>query len=111
MQKPFSSREHIARKLDPQSRKLSTIKEEVNLALHGNTITMGELAEFLRLHPSMRLHSSAIYRMLRHDELHAVKVGSGWSFSREAVNRLFESHNQTIIPPPPRRSRTHTQSS
>jgi len=65
-----------------------TTNEEVKPALHGHTVTVGELAEFLRLHPSMQLHSSTIYRLLRGGKLRAFKVGSGWGFSRESIDRL-----------------------
>ncbi|MBV8357942.1 MAG: helix-turn-helix domain-containing protein, partial [Deltaproteobacteria bacterium] len=47
-------------------------------------MTFGEFADFLRLHPAMRLHSSTIYRLLRQGKLRAFKVGSDWCFSREA---------------------------
>ena len=64
--------------------------EEVKHALRGDIMTVGELAEFLRLHPSMRLHPSTIYRLLRRGKLPAFKVGSDWGFSREAIGRLVE---------------------
>ncbi|MBV8360714.1 MAG: helix-turn-helix domain-containing protein [Deltaproteobacteria bacterium] len=50
-------------------------------------MTVGEFADFLRLHPAMRLHSSTIYRLLRQGKLRAFKVGSDWCFSREAIDR------------------------
>ena len=50
-------------------------------------MTIGELADFLRLHPSMQLHPSTIYRLLRQGKLSAFKVGSKWCFSREAIER------------------------
>jgi len=59
----------------------------VKLELQGNIMTVGELADFLQLHPSMQSHSSTIYRMLREGTLPAFKVGSDWRFSREAIER------------------------
>jgi excisionase family DNA binding protein len=53
-------------------------------------MTIGELAEYLRLHPSMQLHSSTIFRLLRRGTLHAFKVGSTWGFSRESIDRLVQ---------------------
>jgi excisionase family DNA binding protein len=62
--------------------------EGIREAPQGNNMTVGELADFLQLHPSMQLHSSAIYRLLRQGKLRAFKVGSNWCFSREAIRRL-----------------------
>jgi excisionase family DNA binding protein len=50
-------------------------------------MTVGELADFLRLHPSMESRSSTIYRLLRRGALPAFKLGSDWRFSREAIGR------------------------
>jgi excisionase family DNA binding protein len=44
-------------------------------------MTVHELAEYLRVHPS------TIYRLLRHGALPAFRVGSDWRFSREAIDR------------------------
>jgi excisionase family DNA binding protein len=60
--------------------------EEVTV--QGDIMTVGELADFLQLHPSMQLHPLTIYRQLRRGKLPAFKVGSGWGFSREAIVRL-----------------------
>ena len=67
-----------------------TTNEEAKQALQGDIMTVGELAEFLRLHPSMQLHPSTIYRQLRRGKLPAFKVGSDWGFSREAIGRLVQ---------------------
>ena len=67
-----------------------TTNEEVKQAQQGDIMTVGELAEFLQLHPSMQLHRSTIYRLLRRGELPAFKVGSDWGFSREAIGRLVQ---------------------
>jgi excisionase family DNA binding protein len=68
---------------------LTTI-EEVKQVLQDDLITVGELAEFLQLNPSMQLHSSTIYRRLRRGKLPAFKVGSDWGFSRKAIDRLVQ---------------------
>ncbi len=67
-----------------------TTNEEVKQALQGDIMTVGELAEFLQLHPSMQLHPSTFYRLLRRGKLPAFKVGSDWGFSREAIDRLVQ---------------------
>jgi excisionase family DNA binding protein len=72
------------------NRRTVTTDEEVKPALHGHMVTVGELAEFLRLHPSMQLHSSTIYRLLRRGKLRAFKVGSDWGFSCESIDRLVQ---------------------
>jgi excisionase family DNA binding protein len=53
----------------------------------GKLMTVGELADFLQLHPSMQLHPATIYRRLRQGRLPAVRVGSRWCFSRETIGR------------------------
>ena len=75
-----------------------TTNEDVKQATQGDIMTVGELAEFLRLHPSMRLHPSTIYRLLRRGKLPAFKVGSDWGFSREAIHRLvqLEARNNRV---------------
>ena len=64
--------------------------EGIREAPPGNHMTAGELADFLQLHPSMQVHSSTIYRLLRQGKLRAFKVGSNWCFNREAIHRLVE---------------------
>jgi len=64
--------------------------EEVKQARQGDIMTVSELADFLQLHPSIQLRPSTIYRLLRQGALPAVKVGSGWGFSREAIGRLVQ---------------------
>jgi excisionase family DNA binding protein len=53
-------------------------------------MSAGELADLLQLHPSIQLHRSAIYRLLRRGKLRAFRVGSGWGFSRAAIDRLVQ---------------------
>lgn len=44
-------------------------------------MTIRELSEFLRVHPT------TIYRLLRQGRLPGFRVGSNWRFSREAIER------------------------
>ena len=67
-----------------------TTNEGIKQALPADIMTVGEFADFLQLHPSMQLHSSTIYRLLRRGKLPAFKVGSNWGFSREAIDRLVQ---------------------
>jgi excisionase family DNA binding protein len=58
----------------------------VNFDLGGSStmamaIQTHELAEYLRVHPS------TMYRLLRHGTLPALRIGSDWRFSREAIDR------------------------
>ncbi len=44
-------------------------------------MTVRELAEYLRVHPS------TIYRLLKKRRIPAFKVGSDWRFNRETIDR------------------------
>jgi excisionase family DNA binding protein len=44
-------------------------------------ITVGELAEYLRV------HRSTLYRLLKKHQLPAFKIGSDWRFNVEAIDR------------------------
>jgi excisionase family DNA binding protein len=44
-------------------------------------LTLGELASYLRVHPS------TIYRLLKKKRLPAFKVGSDWRFNVESIDR------------------------
>lgn len=44
-------------------------------------MTIRELSEFLRVHPT------TIYRLLRQGRLPGFRVGSNWRFSREAIEK------------------------
>jgi excisionase family DNA binding protein len=44
-------------------------------------VTVKELSDYLRVHPS------TIYRLLKRGELPAIKLGSDWRFSLEAIDR------------------------
>jgi excisionase family DNA binding protein len=43
-------------------------------------ITIGELAEYLRV------HRSTLYRLLKRQQLPAFKIGSDWRFNIEAID-------------------------
>jgi excisionase family DNA binding protein len=72
--------------IQKEARKLTRNKEV--RPLQGEVMTVGELAELIELHPTMRSQWPAIYRLLRQGKLPAFRVDSGWRFSREAINRL-----------------------
>jgi excisionase family DNA binding protein len=88
----------LVAKSPKRNRLILTTNEEVKEAQQGDIMTVGELAEFLQLHPSMQLNLSTIYRQLRRGKLRAFKVGSDWGFSREAIGRLvqLEARNNTV---------------
>ena len=44
-------------------------------------ITLEEVAEFLRVHPS------TVYRLLRSHSIPAFKLGSDWRFNQESIER------------------------
>jgi hypothetical protein len=72
-----------------------TTNEEVRLE-QGDIMTVGELAEFLWVHPSMQLHSADVYRLLRRGTVAAFKCGSGWGFRREAIDSLVRQSSRQL---------------
>jgi excisionase family DNA binding protein len=44
-------------------------------------LTLNEVAEFLRVHPS------TVYRLIRDGRIPAFRVGSDWRFTLEAIDR------------------------
>ncbi len=58
-----------------------TTDEELKRAPQANIMTVRELAEYLRVHPS------TVYRLLQQSKLPAFRVGFDWRFSREAIDR------------------------
>jgi excisionase family DNA binding protein len=44
-------------------------------------LTVGEVAEFLRV------HRSTIYRLLKHGRIPAFRVGSDWRFNLDTIDR------------------------
>jgi excisionase family DNA binding protein len=60
-------------------------------------MTVGELAEYLRTQPSMRLHSATISRLLRQGKLLAFRVGSEWRASpSSALSSSIKRANGSI---------------
>ncbi|MBF6568172.1 MAG: helix-turn-helix domain-containing protein [Candidatus Binataceae bacterium] len=49
--------------------------------LQAKVLTVREVSEYLRVHPS------TIYRLLRQRQLPAFRVGSDWRFNVEAIDR------------------------
>jgi excisionase family DNA binding protein len=48
---------------------------------HAKVITVGELAEYLRV------HRSTLYRLLKKGEVPGFKIGSDWRFNIEEIDR------------------------
>ena len=53
-------------------------------------ITIGELAEYLRL------HRSTLYRLLKKGELPGFKIGSDWRFNVEVIDRWRMQQSTSI---------------
>ncbi len=56
-------------------------KESIKVAKEIRVLTVGELAEYLRV------HRSTIYRLLKKGLLPAFKIGSDWRFNTEAIEQ------------------------
>ena len=80
-----------------RNRLILTTKEEVKPTLQGDVMTVGELAEFLQLHPSMRWHPSAIYRLLRRGKLPAFKARLRLGLQPRSHRPPFPARNPAII--------------
>jgi excisionase family DNA binding protein len=50
------------------------------------TLTVPDLAEYLRVHPT------TIYRLLRTGRIPAFRAGNSWRFDRAAITRWEEQH-------------------
>jgi excisionase family DNA binding protein len=53
-------------------------------------MTVKDLSEYLRLHPS------TIYKLLRHGELPAFRIGTDWRFNTEVIDRWCLERNTRI---------------
>jgi excisionase family DNA binding protein len=53
-------------------------------------ITIGELAEYLRV------HRSTLYRLLKKGELPGFKIGSDWRFNVEVIDRWRMQQSTSI---------------
>jgi excisionase family DNA binding protein len=57
-----------------------------------NTIlTLSEVARFLRVHPS------TVYRLLKHNDIPAFKVGADYRFSREAIESWMRERSASFV--------------
>ena len=59
-----------------------------NLADNARVLTVTELAEYLKVHPS------TIYRLLKTGQLPAFKIGSDWRFNVEKIDRWRVEHEE-----------------
>lgn len=53
--------------------------------MDSRVITVRELSEYLQV------HKSTIYRLLKHHEIPAFRIGSDWRFNVEAIERWRSS--------------------
>jgi excisionase family DNA binding protein len=67
------------------------MKENKSRMLEQRVLTVKELADFLRVHPS------TVYRLLQRDQLPAFRVGSDWRFNLEAINRWRMEQAQSHV--------------
>ena len=56
---------------------------------NARVMTLNELADYLRVHPS------TIYRLLKRRGLPAFKVGSDWRFNSESIDRWLLEREQS----------------
>ena len=62
-------------------------KEGKNDQFPDRIMTVAELSEYLRVHPS------TIYKLLRSGDLPGFKVGSDWRFNTERIDRWCIEHS------------------
>ena len=62
-------------------------KEGKHYPFPARIMTVAELSEYLRVHPS------TIYKLLRTGELPGFKVGSDWRFNTELIDRWCIEHS------------------
>ena len=56
-----------------------------------NTIlTLSEVARFLRVHPS------TVYRLLKHQDIPAFRVGSDYRFTQEAIESWMRKRSESF---------------
>jgi excisionase family DNA binding protein len=59
---------------------LLAAEDEKTMHPQPKVLTLGELAEYLRVHPS------TLYRLLKKGQLPSFKIGSDWRFNVEAID-------------------------
>jgi excisionase family DNA binding protein len=62
-------------------------KEAKHDQFPGRIMTVAELSEYLRVHPS------TIYKLLRSGDLPGFRVGSDWRFNTELIDRWCIEHS------------------
>ncbi|HUO03582.1 MAG TPA: helix-turn-helix domain-containing protein [Candidatus Binataceae bacterium] len=72
------------------------------MALPEDIITIGELSDHLKVHPT------TIYRLLREGRVPGFRVGSAWRFSRAAIEKWetgqwMPEEDKPATPPRPRK--------
>ena len=73
-------------------------------ALPINVMTVREVSAYLRVHPS------TIYRLLKHNQIPAFRVGSDWRFNVESIDRwiiLAAAEAERLVGFPPATELTH----
>jgi len=56
----------------------------------GKVLTVTELSEYLRIHPS------TVYRLLKQHRLPAFRVGSDWRFNVESIDQWRMSQQEEV---------------
>jgi excisionase family DNA binding protein len=65
-------------------------------------LTLDEVAAFLKV------HSSTIYRLLKHHRIPAFKMGSDWRFNQDSIERWIEEREAINEPDQPSETATAT---
>ncbi len=61
---------------------MAVVRDAMNENLQGKVMTLQEVAQYLRCHPS------TIYRALKRGELPGFRIGSDWRFNSELIERF-----------------------
>ncbi len=59
----------------------SNAAKTFHYALPINVMTVREVSDYLRVHPS------TVYRLLKHNQIPAFRMGSDWRFNIESIDR------------------------
>jgi len=55
--------------------------------MEGEILTVKELAKYLKM------NEHTVYRLARKGELPAVKIGGGWRFKKDVINKWIETNS------------------
>ena len=77
----------------------SRVNKTGTSALPPKVLTVRELSEYLRVHPT------TVYRLLRAKQLPGFRVGSEWRFSVDMIDRWRSEEETASIVPKRRRSK------